>query len=61
VHDVLEAVVLPADRYALHVNGVAHGRKVCLALRPKCSACSLRQLCPYPASVPGPLDPTHPK
>lgn len=50
VHGALEAVVAPADRYAFHVNGLSHGRTVCSALRPRCLACPLRPLCPYPAS-----------
>jgi len=45
-HAAAEAVVAPADRYSLHVNGLAHGRAVCLALRPKCGKCPLRRLCP---------------
>jgi endonuclease III len=50
VHNALEAVVLPDDRYSIHVNGVAHGRAVCLALRPRCPSCPLRRLCPFPAA-----------
>lgn len=33
-------------RYDFHVNAVAHGRAVCLALRPRCSDCVLIRLCP---------------
>ncbi len=29
----------------------AHGRKVCLARRPLCGECTLRDLCPYPHKV----------
>lgn len=46
VHEVLEAVVAPADRYSLHVNALAHGQQVCLALHPRCGLCPLRRLCP---------------
>jgi endonuclease III len=53
VHDELEAVIAPADRYSIHVNGLAHGQAVCIALRPRCEACPLRRLCPYPARVTG--------
>jgi endonuclease III len=49
VHAALEDVVAPALRYSVHVNAVAHGRKVCLALRPRCTDCPLRRLCPYPS------------
>jgi endonuclease III len=48
VHDALERVVPPPLRYSIHVNAVAHGRKVCLALRPRCDACPLRRLCTFP-------------
>jgi endonuclease III len=47
VHEALEEVVPPSARYSLHVNGVAHGRAVCLALRPRCGVCPLRRACPY--------------
>jgi len=46
--DELEEVVKPADRYAMHVNLFRHGRAVCRSARPRCSACCLRNLCPYP-------------
>lgn len=50
-HAAAELVVRPADRYSLHVNGVAHGRAVCLALRPRCGSCSLRRFCPHRKAV----------
>jgi endonuclease III len=46
-HAAAEAAVSPADRYSLHVNGLAHGRAVCLALRPRCGQCQLLRLCPF--------------
>jgi endonuclease III len=46
VHEALEAAVPPRLRYTLHVNALAHGRKVCLAVRPRCGACPLRRSCP---------------
>ena len=42
----LEKNVAPKDRYAFHVNSVAHGRAVCRALRPRCDTCQIRSLCP---------------
>jgi endonuclease III len=48
VHDALEEVINPEDRYAFHVNAVSHGREVCLALHPRCSCCPLNDLCPFP-------------
>lgn len=38
---------VPAGQmYALHMNLIRHGREVCVALRPRCSECVLRDLCP---------------
>jgi endonuclease III len=54
VHKSLEAIVPPESRYSFHVNSIAHGRSLCLALRPKCSACPLRRICLY-ASAPRPV------
>ena len=34
------------EMYALHMNLIRHGREVCTARRPRCSACVLRDLCP---------------
>jgi endonuclease-3 len=34
------------DMYALHMNLIRHGREICAAQRPRCSACVLRDLCP---------------
>jgi endonuclease-3 len=38
--------VPPKDMYALHMNLIRHGRAVCVAQRPRCSECVLRDLCP---------------
>jgi|GEM_PF-177422 len=46
VHEVLETVVEPCDRYAFHVNALAHGRARCLAKRADCDGCPLVRLCP---------------
>lgn len=46
LHESLEAVVAPADRYSFHVNALAHGRAVCRALRPACRECILSDTCP---------------
>ena len=42
----LENNIAPKERYAFHVNSVAHGRAVCRAVRPRCDGCPLRLLCP---------------
>jgi endonuclease-3 len=34
------------DMYALHMNLIRHGREICTAQRPRCTACVLRDLCP---------------
>lgn len=41
----VEAAVPPQDRYDFHVNGLAHGRAICLALRPRCARCPLCDIC----------------
>ena len=41
-----QASVPPRDMYALHMNLIRHGRAVCVAIRPRCSECVLRDLCP---------------
>jgi endonuclease III len=46
VHATLEEVVPPAERYSFHVNGLAHGRAVCRARRPRCWSCVLADICP---------------
>nr|WP_256487967.1 endonuclease III [Deinococcus sp. HSC-46F16] len=41
--------VLPREwsaRYAAHVATIRHGRQTCLARRPRCEVCVLRDLCP---------------
>ncbi len=42
-----ERVVPPAQHYALHLQLIAHGRRVCKAQRPLCPQCALRGLCDY--------------
>ena len=38
--------VSSAEMYPLHMNLIRHGREVCVAQRPRCSECVLRDLCP---------------
>lgn len=45
-HERLAPLIDPADRYALHVLLIEHGRKVCLARNPRCSRCFLLRYCP---------------
>ena len=42
----LQASIAPADVYPAHLNLIRHGRHVCLARRPICSACVLADRCP---------------
>ncbi len=46
-HAALEALVPPARVYAFHVHMIRHGRRVCVAQKPRCSACVLRERCDY--------------
>lgn len=46
---LIETATPPDIRYDFHVTGVAHGREVCRALRPRCAACVLADLCPSSA------------
>ncbi|MFO8100732.1 MAG: endonuclease III [Dehalococcoidia bacterium] len=45
-HEVMAKTVSPEDVYQLHMNMVEHGRRVCRAQRPKCSECTLKNICP---------------
>lgn len=47
VHEALESVVPPECRYAFHVNAVSHGRRLCIARKPRCSDCPLTSFCDY--------------
>jgi endonuclease III len=46
-HDILEALVPADDMYDLHVDLIAHGRAICHARVPLCTACVLRNSCDY--------------
>ncbi len=43
---LLQAALAAADMYEAHMNLIRHGRHVCVALRPICSQCPLKDLCP---------------
>lgn len=45
-HDEMLRITDPEDAYELHVNLIAHGRRVCRP-RPRCRECGLRRMCPY--------------
>jgi len=42
---LLEPQIPPADRYALHLGLIEHGRRVCRAQRPLCPECVLGRVC----------------
>ena len=44
--DRLQEFIPPEYRYALHVNMVSHGRRVCKPKGPDCAFCLLSDLCP---------------
>lgn len=44
--------VLPKEQWILfNIQAIAHGRKVCIARRPKCAECVLREVCKSAAEV----------
>jgi len=45
-HDEMLRITAPEDAYELHVNLIAHGRRICRP-RPRCGACGLRRMCLY--------------
>jgi endonuclease-3 len=45
-HDVLDALVPDAMKYAFHINMIAHGRRVCHPRKPECAGCCLNKKCP---------------
>lgn len=46
-HELLAALVDPADYYSFHLNVILHGRQVCASRAPRCQICTLRDLCDY--------------
>ncbi|GBD23589.1 Ultraviolet N-glycosylase/AP lyase [bacterium HR29] len=44
-HDLLEALVEPADYYPFHMCLIKHGRRVCTARAPRCEVCPLADGC----------------
>jgi len=50
----LDATVPPAERGALSLRLIVHGRRVCQARRPRCGECVLADFCPSSTVVPRP-------
>jgi len=42
---IMAALAKPKDYFSYHINLIEHGRRTCSARRPKCSACSLSDVC----------------
>jgi endonuclease-3 len=51
-HALLEEATDPDQVYAVHMLLIRHGREICKAQRPRCPACPVLDLCPYPAKTP---------
>ena len=49
-HDLLEAILEPEEVYPFHVDLIKHGRRTCLAQRPRRPQCPLRERCPSASS-----------
>jgi endonuclease III len=45
-HQLLEASISSAQMYDAHMLLIRHGRVLCKALRPRCGACPLANVCP---------------
>jgi endonuclease-3 len=45
-HRPLTELAGPENVYALHINLVRHGRRICHARRPQCGCCPLAVICP---------------
>lgn len=46
-HRSLRELIPPRLYYRLHLNLIRLGREICLARRPRCEVCPLKDLCPY--------------
>ena len=47
VQNEIQNIIPPEIRFSLHVNLVAHGRNICLAINPLCKDCKVHGLCKY--------------
>lgn len=45
-HEIMGALVPPEKMYSFHLNLISHGRKICIARKPRCPECVLNSLCP---------------
>ncbi len=45
IHDCLEEIIPRKSHFSFHVNCIWHGRKTCVALKPKCNSCIIKKQC----------------
>jgi endonuclease-3 len=50
-HAVLGQLAPPDLVYSFHMMLITHGRQICKAQRPRCGACPVADLCPYPSQA----------
>lgn len=46
LQEMLTPLIPPADRYAMHILLITHGRRTCAARSLRCRHCQLLELCP---------------
>lgn len=46
-HELMETLVPSGKHYSLHINLIAHGRKICNPSNPKCELCPLIEQCDH--------------
>lgn len=46
-HDYMEELFPPDSYYAAHLNIIRLGREICVARKPRCPACPLKDMCEY--------------
>jgi len=46
LHDEMLAITAPGEELELHLNLIRHGRRTCIAQRPRCPECALKRMCP---------------
>ena len=46
-HDYFEKLLTPENYYAAHLNLIRLGREICVARKPRCPDCPLKNLCDY--------------
>lgn len=47
IKQIWESLLPSSTFYALHINLIRHGRRICQALTPRCDQCPLQSVCDY--------------